>query len=377
MRILELCTSRGRGGLELYALKVSRHLESKGHVVHAAVRHGTFLDADMRKEGFPVIHMDMGFKPFPLKSARKLARYIDENKIDLIQAHWNNDLVLAALAKRLSNYHCKLTFIRHIRLARHKKDPYHRFIYNSIDKYIVITHAMREEAIKYLPIDSSRIELLYHGVEEACSSKASVSCESFSSEHGIAGDQIKVLLPGRVEYYKAQHVFIDAIFRLKEEGLTVQACIMGHVMHESYMDELKQKVREKGLENHVHFIGFIENSRQYYNCFDMVALTTYIETFGLVLVEAMLSGVPVIGARSGGVPEIIMNNETGLLFEPGDDEELARCIRELAESPEKRSALATKGREYAKNMFSMENHYRRLDEILGTLQISVESEDNA
>ncbi|MDR9437532.1 MAG: glycosyltransferase family 4 protein [Thiohalophilus sp.] len=371
MRILELCTSRGRGGLELYALKNIQHLKGPQHVVHAAVREGTYLDEAVQEEGIPCIRIDPRSTVLPYISARKLARYIDDHEIDLIHAHWQKDVMLAALAKRLSKRHCKLMFMRHIRLTRQKKDAYHRFIYHSIDKYIVITRVMYEEALKYLPMAPSQIELLYHGVEDASDLHADVDCGDFLAQHGIRDDQFRVLLPGRVEWYKAQHTLIDAVARLKEEGVDVQACIMGHVMFDSYLEKLKKQARDKGIGDQVKFIGFVDNSRAYYKCFDVVALTTYIETFGLVLVEAMLSGVPVIGTRAGGVPEIIEHDKTGLLFEAGNEVELARCIRQMVENPQQRDAMARAGQSYAREMFSNEVHYARLDEIIQELESEV------
>lgn len=365
MRILELCTSRGMGGLELYALQVVEYLAAhRGYQVLSVVRPGSLLDARIAEHKF---YLRPRFKLLPLLAAWRLARLIDAQQIDVIHTHWNKDLLLAVLAKQLARRKVKILFIRHMAITRHKRDFYHRFIYRNVDKYLVITEQLRREAEQFLPIPAERLEVLYHGVARAAQTASAATCQQFKQQHAINAAAFSVLLPGRIEHYKGQHLLLEAIQQLQQQGLQIQVAIMGHVMDQGYFASLQQQVAKAQLNDAIHFLGFVQDPQQYYSCFDVVILTTYAETFGLVLVEAMQAGVAVIGSNAGGVPEIIRQDETGLLFTPGDSQALAAALARLVNDRALRERLAAAGQAYASEQFSRTKHFSRLEVIFQEL----------
>jgi glycosyltransferase involved in cell wall biosynthesis len=95
-------------------------------------------------------------------------------------------------------------------------------------------------------------------------------------------------------------------------------------------------------------------------CFDVLVLTTHVETFGLVLVEAMMLGIPVIGSNAGGVLEIIDHEKTGLLFKTKDAHSLAEAIERMVRDPELRQQLAAAGREKAGKAYDTETQNRKV-----------------
>jgi L-malate glycosyltransferase len=362
MNILELCTSKGWGGLELYALEVMRHVQFSTNHCYAAIRPATLL-SERLDSAIPRLYLKPVLRILPLLAAWRLARFIERHEVDVIHAHWNKDLILAVLAKRLSQRKVKLLFIRHMAITRHKGDRYHRFIYNNIDRYLVITKKLHAEARQFLPIDPSRLEVLYHGVAALPQSGDAAACGRFFAEQRLAPGRFSILLPGRIEPYKGQHVLIEAIAGLRDKGYSLQALIMGHVMDTAYFDSLQKLVTSRHLSACVHFAGFVEKPQQFYACFDVVVLTTTSETFGLVLVEAMQAGVAVIGTDAGGVPEIIKHDETGLLFKPEDAVSLADALRVMLDAPDNRKRMAVNGQQFAREAFSRERHFSRLDAI--------------
>lgn len=99
---------------------------------------------------------------------------------------------------------------------------------------------------------------------------------------------------------------------------------------ESNEEYLKNLVNKNRLNDHVIFTGFQKNIPLYLKCLDVFCLTSIEpEPYSSVVVEAMMARVPVIGTNIGGTPEIIKNEETGLLIEPNSPEELANAILKL------------------------------------------------
>lgn len=366
MNIIELCTSKGWGGLELYVWQVSQWLHAHQHRCHAVVADGSLIAGRFANSAITTSSLRPRFRLFPLLAAYRLARLIEQQQADILHVHWTRDLILAVLAKRLSHRPVKLVFIRHMALTRHKRDFYHRFIYQNIDKFLVITKRLYAEAEKYLPIAKDRIELLYHGVADfpAVENK---NCQQWFIDNHLPEAGFRILLPGRIEHYKGQHTLIEAMVQLHQRGVNADLTLLGHVMDQSYFNDLKRQAREAGLEGQVHYLGFADNPTLIYGCFDVVVLTTYAETFGLVLVEAMKSGVAVIGTNAGGVPEIIEHEKTGMLFQPGNAEDLADCLQKLAAEPDFRRQLAESGKVYANTIFSEQQHYAKLTSIFSAV----------
>ncbi len=366
MKIAELCTSSGWGGLELYALNISEWLQHQGHDCLVVMRPGSMIAERLHDSKLNTVTLRPRFKPLPLIAAWQLARVLDQHQCQILHVHWTQDLLLAVLAKRLSRSKPKLVFIRHMTITRHKRDFYHRFIYQNIDAYLVITRRLYAEAERFLPLAKDNIHLLYHGVAELAQADLA-HCESFLSDKGIDKGKFRILLPGRIEHGKGQHILLEAIHHLHEQGVQVEVALMGHVMDPGYFDKLQKQARAWGLLGQFHYLGFMDKPTYIFNCFDVIVLTTYAETFGLVLIEGMKCGVPVIGSNAGGVPEIIEHDVTGLLYEPGDAAGLAACLKRLADDPALRKRLARAGQQFADEVFSEQQHYTKLMQVFTAL----------
>ena len=129
-------------------------------------------------------------------------------------------------------------------------------------------------------------------------------------------------------------------------------------------EDIGAKVRELGLADRVHVRGFSEEPTQLMNSADVFLMCSRREAFGRVTVEAMKLGKPVVGARSGGTPEIVKEGETGYLYSPGDPRELADRIRDLYADSSAREAMGAKGRQRADERFTLERYGAEVEDIL-------------
>ena len=364
MNILGICLSTGKGGLELYAHKAITALQHAGHVCHFALAPNSFLS--QREWTATVIAMQPAIRQLPIRTARKLARYIDAHQIDIIHMHWNKDLPLVTLAKSLSRRKPKLVYTRHMEITRSKKDLYHRLLYRQVDLMLVIAKFVLDQALRYLPLRSQQIALLYLGVEASVPASTRECTELLS---GLAGREPGCLIGmvGRIEPFKGQHVLIEAVALLKRQGLEAVVAMLGPIMDKAYFDKLIRQIQEQDLSARIKYLGVSQEPDKLMGCCDIVVLTTFCETFGLVLVEAMRAGTAVIGTNAGGVSEIIKHNETGMLFEPGDAQQLAGYLSELCRDTSKRQQMAKAGKAFADANFDERQHYRQLENVLAAL----------
>lgn len=363
MKILELCTSNGVGGLELYAVRTTQALQRQGHEVMAVVRPGTMLEQRVREQGLAHVTLARRSRALPLLAAWRLARLIDQAGVDVVHMHWGHDLLLAALAKRWASRPVRLVYTRQMALTRAKADVYHRFLYRQIDLYLTITDKLLRQARQLLPLPEERVQRLYYGVPPPTPLSDTERRVLRHSLH-IPERVFAIGLIGRMEEQKGQHLLIEALQHLRAVGIPAHATLIGPAMDSAYEQRLRREIEERDLREIVVLHGPHKSPMEVMPAFDAVVLTTRMETFGLVLAEAMRCGVAVIGTNAGGVPEIIEDGVTGLLFSPEDAAHLARQLEHLARNDTLRSQLAAAGKARADDLFAEERHYKRLAAIL-------------
>jgi glycosyltransferase involved in cell wall biosynthesis len=190
--------------------------------------------------------------------------------------------------------------------------------------------------------------------------------QTLKKQYGLS-DAFTVGIVGRIEEGKGQYLVIDAVKQLLHEGLNIQALIVGHAMHERYLENLKDGIKKDHLEDKIIFSGFTREAQKLMQIFDCLVLATERETFGLVLIEAMACQICTIGTNNAGPLEIIDDEKTGLLFEKNSSDDLAKKIRLLMNDEEFKNRLAQAGKEKANEVFESEKQFEKLYEILEKL----------
>ncbi|MDF1882600.1 glycosyltransferase family 4 protein [Sulfurimonas sp. SAG-AH-194-C21] len=283
----------------------------------------TYLDKDN------CIELEKKSKLFIYFSANKLAKIIDKYNVKIIHIHWTKDIPLVVLGKLLSVSKPKIVQSRHMTMTRFKKDFYHKFLYKNIALLLPVTNQVHEQLKKFISTDViPKVITLYPGVEsneELTQEQRNVLKRKLKFED----ENFNIVMVGRINHNKGQYLLIDAIEVLIEKGINVKAYFIGNAMNRNYLNKLKMKVKNKNLENYIEFLGFMNNVNEVYQISDAMVLASKKETFGLVLVEAMMASTAVIGSNSGGVVEIIDDEKNGLLFETENSVSLGEKIELL------------------------------------------------
>ena len=363
MQIISLCLSTGLGGLELYALRSASQLAKTEEVLFITSSSSVLADK-LKHENIETQYINPSFRPLPLISAFKLARIIDEINADVLHMHWGKDLALASLAIKLSKSKPALIYTRQMQITRMKTDFYHQFLYKEMSLMLAITNQLKDRCARMLGNNfGKRVETLYYGVPEP---ELKLSPQDINEKRlalGLDSNDFVIGLIGRLEDGKGQHLLIKAIAKAALEDIALKAIIVGHEMDAGYRDELKKLADDLGVSDNTLFMGFVDNPQEIMQLCNCILLATYMETFGLVLPEAMRCGIAVVGSNAGGVREIIDHNETGLLFEPKNADDLKAQLVLLHNDKDRCQQLAQAGKEKADKIFNNEQHYKRLREI--------------
>jgi glycosyltransferase involved in cell wall biosynthesis len=160
---------------------------------------------------------------------------------------------------------------------------------------------------------------------------------------------------GRITEWKGQRVLIQALSRLPD----IKAVIVGEALFteedQQYKRDLVELAEQLGVSDRIQFVGFQADILPFLRAVDLVVHCSISpEPFGRVIVEALLAGKPVIATRSGGPAEIIEDEVTGILVNPGDSAELAQAIEELLRDRNWAARLASAGRDAMSIRFTLD-----------------------
>lgn len=160
-----------------------------------------------------------------------------------------------------------------------------------------------------------------------------------------------VLAWGRVRYEKGFQVLARALNEVRSAIPEIECVIAGRG---SYLPELQSQVDIEGVSDIVRLVGFIrdERLRDYVHRAGCVAIPSLYEPFGIVALEALAGGAPLIAARTGGLAELIEGTGGGMLFEPGNPADLAACIIRALTDQEATEAMRRRGRALLRARYS-------------------------
>lgn len=160
--------------------------------------------------------------------------------------------------------------------------------------------------------------------------------------------ELKIIGIGKLSFEKGFDVLILALSILKTMGYTILCDIFGDGPER---DKLQAQISKNGLEDRVRLCGVNSEIRSLLPQYDLLVIPSRKESFGLVVLEAYDAGVPVIASDIPGLREIVLPEETGLMFAPNNAESLTQQIIRLIRSPELMHSLIVRGREFVKSYF--------------------------
>jgi glycosyltransferase involved in cell wall biosynthesis len=163
-------------------------------------------------------------------------------------------------------------------------------------------------------------------------------------------DAMRLAVFGTISEGKGQLDAVEAVARLTQRGRDVELLLAGY-RDPQYVKRIEDLVDQYGLRDRVRLVEFIQDPYPTMLSADALLVCSRNEAFGRVAVDGMKLGLPVIYARSGGIPEFMHDGTTGLSYAPGDVEELVRRIEELADDPERAAGIGAAAKEHANAKF--------------------------
>jgi glycosyltransferase involved in cell wall biosynthesis len=350
MKILHICSARSIGGGERYLADLSNSLVGRGHDVFVALAPEAPLKDELSAVPKDNILFSRMRNALDIFSAFELAEFARRNNIEIIHAHLARDYPLAALAARIANK----PFI----LTRHVLFPLKRLqkiILKNVSGIIAPSNAIAESLKKQNLFSPDKIQIIRYGINP----------EHFSAVEKTPNENFVVGTIGHLAPIKGHDVFVRAAEIVLKKRENIRFVIVGEDKSHSRENrrELEDLIARLDLKSKIELAGWTDDVRPFLQKFDLFVSAARAEAFGLVMVEAMVYGLPVVATRSEGALEIIEHGKSGILVPNENVETLAKAILELFDSKDKREHLIRNGQRRVEEHFSLERMVSKTEEF--------------
>lgn len=222
--------------------------------------------------------------------------------------------------------------------------------------YLAISTAVRDVLIDG-GVDAGRIQLVPSGVDPEKFTYRSDRAETRASL-GIADDQILICNVAALTDHKDQANLIRAAHVAATDAPMLRFVILGEGELRS---ELEDMISRLGLVDRVRLLGFRDKIEPYIAAADIFVMSSHLEGLGTSILDAMLLGVPVVATRAGGIPDVVVDGETGLLVEKRNSEALAKAIVKMAGDADLRARCGEAGARRVREEFTVARTIERTD----------------
>lgn len=235
-------------------------------------------------------------------------------------------------------------------------------VYKKADIVTAPTHELADELSSY---GLKNVVCLPNGIRLAKFRAGKKAGDAFRKKHNIPKSKKVVLYLGRVSFEKKLDVLLHAFSMIEKSGYMLVIAGKG-----PYLEGVRKLAGTLCIRN-IRFTGFLseEEVAAAYAGAEVFASASDTETFGLTYVEAMTSGLPVVGVSMFGAKEIIKDGETGYLVPPGNTRKFAGALKKLLEDGKLRAKLGAAGRERAKG-YSLAGSIKKTEEIYSKVKKS-------
>lgn len=348
------------GGTEIAAYNLAVNMANRGNMVDVFT---TSIDSNSSVEVYPNMKVHRHGTSLKIASANPSIKLIyNPLNYDMDIVHSHSPIPYSDLPALLYSKRKKLpfiltyqfdgietggSFIRNAGVSIYNKLFIHRVL-NSADVIIATTKSYAEKS-PFLMGYMDKIVVIPNGINIDDVSTPLNRQES-REKLGLPTDQQIILFFGSLVEYKGPDVLLKAFKLVKKEFSSVKLIFAGRG---HMISQLKTMTKQMDLEEDVIFTGFVEDGNKpvYYKSADIFCLpsTTMAESFGIVNLEAMAAGIPIVSSNLGGIPDVVKHGENGLLAKPYDVKMVAENLIKLLKDDEMRKEMGENGLKMIKN----------------------------
>jgi len=313
----------------------------------------------LKKKGFNIFVLDKK-EGVDLNISKKIKAIVEKERPDILHAHHYTPYFYAVLSN-FSYHRPKLIFTEHGRFypdrVRIKRVIFNYFAKFFTDTITGVCDFTKYSLSKYEMFPQNKIRVIYNGIKPE---KYEIDIDKHLKKRqlNLNFDDKIIGTIGRLCAIKNHYMLIQAFGRVKKHIKNAKLLIVGDGELRDRLEALSKKMN---LTTDIIFLGEREDVPGLMKIFDVFVLSSNSEASSLALLEAMASGLSVVATNVGGNPELMKNNETGILVSRGDYKKFADAIIRILQNPTLQKVMGEKGKERIIEKFSFN---RMMDEYI-------------
>ena len=327
MHLLEIVSAKKSNGVVTHLRLLLPALAAQGHRVTVLTREGSPFGEEFAAMGLETLSSDL--HRLPTDELKRIGDWAKAERVDVIHAHMSRANNFGARLRQKIGIPCVMT--AHAQVWH----PHWRVA----DRILAVSEATAHWHRRWNRIPSDRIETIWNFLDPDRLAPSRDARGRVRAGWGVGEDEVLLGAVGDIIPRKGIDVLTAALARMPNPPRLV---VVGRG-EAGYVERLQ---RRAGGERAI-WAGFRSDIPDVLAALDGVVLASRCEPFGLSLLEGMAVGLPVVGSRVDGIPELVKEGESGFLASPGDPQDLARALNALAAlSPEERRAFGQHGRAF-------------------------------
>lgn len=307
-------------------------MHQRGHQVVIFCKKDSPIHKTAVEDGLPIEFISGHKKYYDFKAGKHLAKLLDDHLVSHLIVRDTRDISIAVIAKRKSKNKIHVSYFMEMQLGVNKRNLFHTIRYAYLDLWSCPLHWLAEQVSTMTRMNKTKIQVIPSGLDLSQFDSLSSRSEARTLLNLPQGKKIFGLI-GRFDPHKGQVLLLEALRKIDDPNVCV--CFLGEPTKESgtaYVDLMNDTISKYGLEDRVFIRPFRKDISTFFAAVDAFVMASKAETFGMVTIEAMACGVPVIASNAGGSPEILHYGKFGYLFEPLNSDDLSRKMMDLLQS---------------------------------------------
>ncbi len=346
------------GGIERDVTQIAMKIDRSRFEPHVASYQSEGIRfEELRSEGVPFLHLPLtSLKSLAAVSAAlRMQRYIREHGVQVVHAYDSSAVFVAPIARALRVPAVLSSTLGNRNLLDARTRRQVRWTDKIVDSVVVNCEAMRRHMIDDEHLPDARIELCYNGVDTTQFYPGPARRHAPVDDAPLVIGAVCVLRPE-----KDLNILQEAFASIRHLNPGMKLLIVGSGPE---LPRLMANSRRLGLLEDCVFVPATQLVPQFLRSFDIFVSCSKSEAFSNTILEAMACGRAVVGSRVGGTPELIGNDERGLLFQSGDAGDLGAKLTRLMENESLRQEFGTRAAQFAREKFSIGIAAGRMAEI--------------
>jgi len=353
MKILYSCLSKSWGGMEMITLTFIKELLKRNISVELLCLKESRIHIEACTSGIIThpVKASGYFHPF---TVMRVAYLLRKGKFNLVHTQASKDLWILVPSLKLIKSNIPLFLTKQVGSFIIKKDLLHKFLYNRVTKAFAISRVIKKNLIETTPLDESKIELVFNGIDTDKFNPQKANREKVRQEFSIKDNEILIGMLARFSPGKGHEEFLYAAKKLSDKYNNLKFMIVGEASRgeDEYANSIKKLSEEIGLKN-IIFTGYRSDTPDVLAAMDIFVFPSHAEAFGIALAEAHSMSVPSVCSNTDGILDIAVDGETALLFETKNPDDLANKLGILIEDSQLRNQLGLNARKRADELFDL------------------------